>query len=216
MGKNIVTSVFLMLLAWLAWTSWQPPDITPNMQKIRATAPEQIDTAPVLWRVVTRRMVWKKAAEAMDQRLEKTGLRVIPIGRREEIELHAFDDVRTFAKRKDAARAKKAWEKRGFEASIIKPDDRFGVALGRLYLAAYAKQLQSRLRKSGMKYRYERRMVNIPTWRFTFPPATHAKAEKLWQRIQSLGVAEPSLMPERQFQALFKKLAPQNAQSSTK
>jgi len=205
MGKNIAASVLLVLLTWLAWTSWQPPKITPATQNIRAPIPELIDAAPILWRVVTRRMVWKKAAEAMHQRLEETGMRIITIGRKEEIELHAFDDVRTFAKREKAAHAKKVWEKRGFEASIIKPDDRFGVALGRLYLAAYAKQLQSRLRKSGMKYRYERRMVNIPTWRFTFPPASHAEAEELWQRIQSLGVAEPSLMPEPRFQALYNK-----------
>jgi len=165
--------------------------------------PEPVNAKPTLWRVVTRRMVWKKAVEAMDKRLEETSLRVIPIGRKEEVELYAFDDVRAFTRRKDAARAKKVWEKRGFEASIIKPNEYFGVALGRLYLAAYAKQLQRRLRKSGMKYRYERRMVNIPTWRFTFPAASHAEAEKLWQRIQALGVAEPSLMPENQFQAMY-------------
>lgn len=160
---------------------------------------------PTLWRVITRRMVWKKAAEAMHARLEESGLRVIPIGRKEDVELHAFDDVRTFIKRDEAVHAKKAWEKRGFEASVVKPDARFGVALGRLYLGAYAKQLQSRLRKSGMKYRYERRKVNIPTWRFTFPAASHAEAEKLWQRVQSLGVAEPSLMPETRFQPLYGK-----------
>jgi len=204
MGKNITASIALVFLTWLAWTSWQPPQTVSVTQQIRMATPEPMDTAPTLWRVVTRRLVWKKAAEAMDKRLEETGLRVIPIGRREEIELHAFDDARTFAKRKDAAHAKKAWEKRGFEASIIKPDTRFGVALGRLYMSAYAKQLERRLRKNGMKYRYERRMVNIPTWRFTFPATSHTEAEKLWQRIQSMGVAEPSLMPETQFQMLFK------------
>jgi len=205
MGKNLVSFILLILLTWLAWTSWQSPEVMPDAQEIRATVPEPMETAPALWRVVTRRMVWKKAAEAMHARLEETGLRVVTIGHREDVELHAFDDVRTFIKRAEAARAKKAWEKRGFEASIIKPDTRFGVALGRLYLAAYAKQLQSRLRKSGMKYRYERRKVNIPTWRFTFPATSHARAEKLWQRIQSLGVAEPSLMPETRFQPLYGK-----------
>jgi len=217
MGKNLTSFILLVLLTWLAWTSWQSPRVIPEAQKIRASIPESVETVPTLWRVVTRRMVWKKAAEAMHARLEETGLPVITIGRKEEVELHAFDDVRIFIKRDEAVRAKKAWEKRGFEASIIKPDARFGVALGRLYLAAYAKQLQSRLRKSGMKYRYERRKVNIPTWRFTFPAASHAEAEKLWQRIQSLGVAEPSLMPEKQFQTLYnKKLTPQRTQSFAK
>jgi len=205
MGKNLVSFILLVLLTWLAWTSWQSPEVISGAQKIRAAIPEPMETVPALWRVVTRRMVWKKAAEAMHARLEETGLRVVTIGRKEDVELHAFDDIRTFAKRKEAARTKKAWEKRGFEASIIKPDARFGVALGRLYLAAYAKQLQNRLRKNGLKYRYERRRVNIPTWRFTFPAASHAEAEKLWQQIQSLGVAEPSLMPEKQFQTLYNK-----------
>ncbi|MDQ6957698.1 MAG: hypothetical protein Q9M24_01150 [Mariprofundaceae bacterium] len=205
MGKSLTSFVLLILLTWLAWTSWQSPEIISGAQKIRAALPEPVETVPTLWRVVTRRMVWKKAAEAMHARLEETGLRVIPIGRKEDVELHAFDDVRTFAKRKEAVRAKRAWEKLGFEASIIKPNARFGVALGRLYLTAYAKQLQRRLRKNGMKYRYERRMVNIPTWRFTFPAASHAEAEKLWQRIQSLGVAEPSLMPAARFQPLYGK-----------
>jgi len=217
MGKNIVSFILLVLLTWLAWTSWQSPEVIPGARKIRAAMPEPMETTPTLWRVVTRRMVLKKAAEAMHARLEETGLRVVTIGRKEDVELHAFDDARTFIKRAEAARAKKVWKKRGFEASIIKPDARFGVALGRLYLAAYAKQLQNRLRKSGMKYRYERRMVNIPTWRFTFPAASHAEAEKLWQRIQSLGVAEPSLMPEKQFQTLYnKKLTPQRTQSFAK
>jgi len=203
MGKSLASFILLVLLTWLAWTSWQSPVTIPEVRKIRATIPDPIETRPALWRVVTRRMVWKKAAEAMYTRLEETGLRVVTIGHKEDVELHAFDDVRTFVKRKEAARAKRAWEKRGFEASIIKPEARFGVALGRLYLAAYAKQLQNRLRKNGMKYRYELRMVNIPTWRFTFPAASHAEAEKLWQRIQALGVAEPSLMPENQFRAMY-------------
>jgi len=214
MGRSLASFILLVLLTWLAWTSWQSPEVIPGAREIRATIPEPMETEPTLWRVVTRRMVWKKAAEAMHARLEETELRVVTIGHKEDVELHAFDDVRTFIKREEAVRAKRTWEKRGFEASIIKPNARFGVGLGRLYLAAYAKQLQSRLRKNGMKYHYERRMVNIPTWRFTFPAASHARAEKLWQQIQSLGVAEPSLMPETQFQALYNEnLTPQSTQN---
>jgi len=162
-----------------------------------------MDAAPALWRVVTRRMVWKKAAEAMYKRLKETGLRVTSVARKEKIELHAFDDARTFAQRKNATQARKEWEKRGFEADVINQDDHFGVGLGRFFLAAYARQMQEKLKKTGMKYSYERRIVNIPTWRFTFPAATHTDAEKLWQRIQALGIADPLLMPEKQFRVLF-------------
>ncbi len=198
MGNNIASFILLVLLTWLAWTSWQPPEITPNTRQARYSIPERTGAAPALWRVVTRRMVWKKAAEAMYKRLEESGLRVITLSRKEDVELYAFDDARTFTKHEEAVRARKIWEKYGFEASIIKPDKHFGVALGRLYLSAYARQLQTKLRKSGMKFRYARRMVHIPTWRFTFPAASHAEAEKLWRKIQSLGVADPALRPETQ------------------
>jgi len=204
-GRNITSFILLVLLTWLAWTSWQPPAVIPDTQPVSLAIPEPLDAAPTLWRVVTRRMVWKEAAEAMYKRLKEAGLRVTSVTRKEKIDLHAFDDARTFVQRKDATQARKKWEKRGFEADVIHQDDHFGVGLGRFFLAAYARQMQKKLKKNGMKYSYERRMVNIPTWRFTFPAASHAKARKLWQRIQALGVADPSLMPEKQFESLFGK-----------
>jgi len=203
MGKKITSALLLMLLAWLAWKSWQPPETIFGPQRIKVAIPERVNAEIRLWRVVTKRLVWKQAAQAMRQRLRENGLKVITIMRKEAVELHAFDDGRSFNTREDAVRAKKEWEHDGFEASIIKPDDHFGVALGRLYLAAYAQQLQQRLRKSGRRYSYDRHIVNILTWHFTFPAARHEQAERLWRRIQSLGVAEPVLIPEIEFQSTF-------------
>ncbi|RME38038.1 MAG: hypothetical protein D6794_06000, partial [Deltaproteobacteria bacterium] len=110
-----------------------------------------------------------------------------------------------------------AWEQKGFEASLIRPDEtHYGIALGRLYLAAYARQLQEKLTTSDMRYRYERRLVHIPTWRFTFPPAPEPEAEALWQRIQAMGVADPVLMPESEFQSLYRNPSKPQGQSATK
>jgi len=202
-GKNIASSILLVLLTWLAWASWQPPAVIPDAQPVRLSIPEPIHTEAAHWRVVTRRMVWQQAAEAMRKRLKKSGLHVIPITRKENVELHAFDDVRTFSKHNNAVLAKTKWKKLGFDASITKSDNLFGIALGRLYLAAYARRLQARLERRSLKYTYHRHIVHIQTWRFTFPTATRKDAEKLWQRIQVLGFADPVLMRETQFKLLY-------------
>jgi len=203
MLKNIVSMALLALLTWLAWTSWKPLENGSEGQQIRAAIPDRPDAEPRLWRVVTRRMVWKEAAESMQRRLRKSGLHVIAIPRRETVALHAFDDIRSFTGKKAAGRAKRNWESHGFEASIITSGDRFGISLGRIYLDAYAKELRDQLIKSGRKYRYDRHMVNIRTWRFTFPAGTHQQAEKLWRRVQGLGVANPAMMPEEEFRTAF-------------
>ncbi len=218
------------LLGWLAWLAWQPPTPAPPPLQVRAPIPEPVPepapeqlpneasaagqqpdrakrpATPRLWRVVTHRFVWKQAARELHKQLADAGLPVRVIARKEDVELHAFDDARLFTRRADAVKARQAWKNKGFEASLIRPDEaHFGVALGRLYLAAYARQLQARLAASGMRYRYERRLVHIPTWRFTFPPTPKPAAEKLWNRLQQMGVADPVLMPERQFQSLYGK-----------
>ncbi len=205
MKRNITSSILLVLLTWLAWTSWQPPAVIPDPQSVRLAIPESMHAGATLWRVVTRRMVWQQAAKAMHKRLEEAGLRVTPISRKEDVELHAFDDARTFSNHNDAVLAKQEWKKRGLDASITKSEHIFGIALGRLYLAAYARRLQERLKKNAMKFNYDRRIVHIPTWRFTFPASTHHDAEKLWQRIQILGFADPALIPETQFMTLYNK-----------
>ncbi len=205
MVKNIIALALLGLLICSAWVIWRMPANSPRVSQIRFTLPGHPDAKPRLWRVVTRRMVWKQAAAAMQKRLRESGLRVVPIVRREAVEVHAFNDIRSFASRDAAERARDEWEKHGFEANVITGKGRFGVALGRVYLDAYAQQLREQLEKKGRKYHYDRHLVNIRTWRFTFPAASHAQALELWRRVQKLGVADPALMPETQFKRLFGK-----------
>ncbi|MDX8392090.1 MAG: hypothetical protein R8K53_05925 [Mariprofundaceae bacterium] len=193
----------LFLLAWLAWTAWQPPFISAADLSVTHALPERSGSAAVQWRVLTRRMIVPKAADAMQQTLVERQLPAIALKRQEQVELHAFDDPRSFAKREEAVAARNLWKKAGFEAELIKPDAHFGVALGRLYLVAYAQQLQRRLDKENRVYTYHRRQLSIPTWRFTFPPLPYTEAKTLWLKVQETGVADPVLMRESRFQRTF-------------
>ncbi|HXH64107.1 MAG TPA: hypothetical protein VNH42_01200 [Mariprofundaceae bacterium] len=156
-----------------------------------------------LWRVVTRRLVWGQAAKAMQERLQQAGFSPILLQRKEPVEMHAFDDATLYQDYPSAAKAAAAWRKLGFDANVIKAPSAYLVGLGRFFIASYAEQMQERLQRAGRKYRYQRRMVEIPTFRFTFPPESHAEADALWQQIQNLGIADPILMPESRFQQMF-------------
>jgi len=206
LGKATVL-LLLILSGWLAWMAWQPPFISASALSAPHVLPERPGEDAVLWQVLTRRMIVPKAAAAMRATLAERGLSVIPVKRQEQVELHAFDDPRTFAKREDAVRVRDIWKKAGFEAELIKPDNRFGVALGRLYLAAYAQALQRRLQKEKRDYAYHRRQLSIPTWRFTFPPLPYSEAKVLWLKVQETGVADPVLMRESRFQITFGRLS---------
>lgn len=195
--------VVLGLLAWAGWLLWQPPEMAVQSRPVMLHMPDRPGDAFELWRVVTRRMIVPKAAEELGESLRQRGLPAISIAHQEQVELHAFDDPRSFASRQDAVSARDAWKKAGFEAELIKPDENFGVALGRLYLAAYAQQLQHRLEHAGYPYTYHRRLLNVPTWRFTFAPAPYAEANALWVQVQAMGVADPVLMRESRFRAMF-------------
>ncbi len=203
MLRRSVALLALFVCAWLAWMAWQPPFISASALSAAHVLPDRPGEDAVLWRVVTRRMIVPKAAAAMRETLVGRGLPVISLKRQEQVELHAFDDPRTFAKREDAVRVRDIWKKAGFEAELIKSDNRFGVALGRLYLAAYAQQLQRRLQKEKRTYIYHRRQLSIPTWRFTFPPAPYRQAKALWLKVQETGVADPVLMRESRFRLAF-------------
>jgi len=214
--RSFISILALAGMAWLAWVAWQPPLLSspssmhpspPAPAKAHSEAalalPDRPGEAVELWRVVSRRMIVPKSAMAMKIALTERGMHVIPIQRQEQVELHAFDDVRTFARREDAVRARELWKKAGFEAELIKVDAQFGIALGRLYMAAYAQELQHRLQKSKRKFTYHRRQLNIPTWRFTFPAAPYAQARALWLKVQETGVADPVLMRESRFEAAY-------------
>ncbi len=215
--RRAIAFLALIGIAWLAWMAWQPPFVVtavlpgPNIPaavKSQATVlalPERPGEAAALWRVVSRRMIVPKAAAAMKATLIGRGLTVIPVQRQEQVELHAFDDPRNFAKREEAVRVREAWKKAGFDAALIKSDGRFGVALARLYMSAYAQKLQRRLQKSKRRFIYDRRQPTISTWRFTFPAAPYAEAKALWLTVQETGVADPVLMRESRFQTIFGK-----------
>lgn len=201
--KTTLSLVVLALLAWAGWLLWLPPAITAHSGAVMKHLPERPGEESGLWRVVTRRMIVPKAASEMGDNLRQRGLPAILITHQEQAELHAFDDPRRFEDRGDAVRARNAWKKAGFDAELIRPDERFGVALGRLYMAAYAQQLQHRLESSKRPYTYERRQLDIRTWRFTFAPAPYADASALWSKVHQMGVADPVLMRESRFRAMF-------------
>ena len=156
-----------------------------------------------MWRVVSRRMIVPKAADVLGKTLRARGLSPLMIRRRETVELHAFDDPRDFAERKAAARVRDAWKKAGFDAELTFSDGHFGVALGRLYMTAYAQELERRLKRSKRVYIYHRKQLEIPTWRFTFAAAPYDEAKRLWRKVQETGVADPVLMREARFRRMF-------------
>ena len=205
MLRRGISLVLLCLLLWAGWMVWQPPPepVSLPVQMAQQALPDRPGDAPGLWRVVSRRMIVPKAAKALERSLLERGLTPITVAHQEEVELHAFDDPRTFDAREDAVQAREIWKKSGFEAELIGSDGRFGVALGRLYMVAYAQALQRRLEQEKHPYTYHRRQVNIPTWRFTFAAAAYAEAKLLWSKVQAMGMADPVLMHESRFRSLF-------------
>jgi len=228
--KRAGQAALLLGLLLLAWFIWQPPAPAPGPEPVIAMLPEpppqkpeaprrQAEPAkPVaaspkkqhLWRVVTRRIVWSAAVKTLEKRLKEAGLEPIRLKRREPVIMHAFDDATLFATREAAEKARREWLKKNIEATVIKANievgkDIYMVGLGRFYLTEYAEQVQNRLKAIGKPYRYERRTVTIPVYRFSFAPLPKREAEKLWQQLQDMGVATPVLMPEAEFQKAYGK-----------
>jgi len=223
----------LIVLAGVAWFVWQPPAPAPNPAAVYAPMPEAPLVTPVIqpegspdteqadpdavpeiapplpqWRVVTRRIVWKAAVNTLEERLNEAELAPIKIKRKEPVIMHAFDDASLFRTQAAAEAARKKWLKEHIEATVIKANievnkDIYMVGLGRFFLTEYAEQIQNRLKQIGKPYRYERRTVTIPVYRFSFPARDKREAEKLWQQLQDLGVATPVLMPEKEFQKAY-------------
>lgn len=201
--RLILKLLALLILSGVAWTSWQIPQMQGPKRDVRMSIPLFGGSEGGKWRVVTRKLVWKQAAQSMQKRLEQDGFKVTPITRRETVELYAFDDPRTFATRKQAALAESTWRKKGIGADVIKYDNSFGVALGRFFMPEHAEKRRQALEKSGGKYSYEQRTIEIPVYRFTFPAAKRSTAEKLWKHLQELGIADPALIREDRFTALY-------------
>ena len=206
--KKIASILFVLTCFILAWIAWNPPSQSYITQEIHLAIPniEPIDQGD--WRVVTKRMVWKKAVDKMMRMLHEAGFEPLLISKSEPIELHAFDDARYFQEKKDAYAAKTWWEKHHVDADVLKisgDGDKltFHIALGRYYIAAYADQAQKELEATGRPYRYEKRMVVIPSYRFAFPVMPKSEAEILWKQLQNMGVADPVLMQNSAFEKLY-------------
>ncbi len=205
--SRLVSWLAVAAAAGLAWWAWHPP-APPDVSVVRVPIPPGARQAPAHWRVVTHRFVWKKGAEAMRARLQALGFAPIVIVREEIVEVHAFDDPRLFASEKEARKAAAAWRKKGVDAVAVEvraPQGKraYRVALGRFYLDAYAREQAKRLAATGLAYRYERRAMRLPTWRFATQPLARAEAEAVFRALAAAGLGEPRLLREDEFQRLF-------------
>lgn len=201
--KQTLVAVALLLTTWLAWQAWQPPVTSQPGLTVRTALPEVEDAGPELWRIVTKRMVWKQAIASMRDRLYKEGFETELIVKREPVEVHAFDDPGSFKTLEEARKVEGQWRKRKIDAQALKREITFGVALGRFYITSYAEQMQARLKTIGLPYHYERRTVIVPAYRFIFNPMEKKQAEKSWIQVKNLGIAEPAMMKESEFQRLY-------------
>ena len=203
--KHLPIAVAMILAGWLAWQAWQPPETPPTQVSVKGTLPAKVDAGPEMWRIVTKRMVWKEAIASLRDRLYKEGFETQLIVKEEPIELHAFDDPGVFKTQDAAEKVKKVWRKRKVEAEVLKREITYIVGLGRFFLTSYAEQMEERLKTIGLPYVYERRTVTIPAYRFVFKPMEKVEAEKSWKKLQNLGIAEPAMMKEVEFQRIFGK-----------
>ncbi len=191
------------LLGWLVWTGWHPP-ASVSRNAIHFPLPNDTEKA-VLWRVVTRRVISMPSLQGMIGQFSRAELYPAIFSRNEEVELHAFEDMRSFTTGKEAARARDEWIRLKLNADIIRRDGSFRIALGRFFMAAHASHVHAQLKKTGRPFRYEKRHVAIPVRRFTFRPLPLARAQQLWKKVKELGFADPVLMPERQFADIYGK-----------
>lgn len=220
MGK-ILAMLVVALASILTWWAWHPPLLSSEVQQVRFSIPNIAPLDAGKWRVVTRRMVWKKAVESMRTQLLRLGYPLTLIRKKEPIELHAFDDARVFATKREAYLAKTKWEKAHVDADVLDTSSAtktpvYRVELGRYYLSAYAKEAQQQLDQAGMPYRYQKRQVMIPSYRFAFPLMFKSEAEILWRQLQNMGIADPVMMQAVKFEELYSAYTNKSAKRSNK
>jgi len=200
--RFIIISLLIAVAAFAAWASWQPPQPPPPSKLVRGSF-EAAEADRGRWMVLTRPIVWKKAADSLKLRLQEEGFGPIVIQRREKVSLHAFDDERVFSRRGDTAGAIEEWRKLKVDTTITAVNDGFGISLGRFFMPEYAKRMEKTLNDSGKPYQYARRQMEIDVFRFTFPPASQQEAETLWRQVQATGLADPVLMTETRLKFMF-------------
>jgi len=215
------SALLVILMAAGAWQAWHPPTVVSQVQPLAFSIPNIAPLDAGLWRVVTRRMVWKKAVNGMQRQLNTLDYPLTLIRKKEPIELHAFDDVRLFSTKKEAYVAKAWWKKKNVDADVLDTSEAgdapiYRVELGRYYLSAYAQDAQEQLKAAGKPYRYQKRQVMIPSYRFAFPAMTKSEAEILWRRLQNMGVADPVMMQASKFDSLYQAYVSKSAKRSNK
>jgi len=200
----------------LAWIAWQAPARAPEANMVRTPIPKLPDSAlepestvaeTTMWRIVTRRVVSKAAFTSLKRKLEGMHLAPVTIKNQEDVTMHAFDDAILFKTSSNAWKASHIWKSHQIESTVIKVEDAgvYLVGLGRFFQAKYAEGVQKRLEKTGRKYRYQKRTVPIPTWRFTFSATDKQQAQDLWKKLHDTGVIMPVLIAEDRFQELYMK-----------
>jgi len=202
--RSFASALLVVAAAWLAWVVWRPAPPPFPEPPVRQALPQQEGVPQADLYVVTRRLVWKQAVADMGKRLKEAGLEPIDIHNREPVELHTFDDPTSFKSQRSAEKRKAEWRKAGISgAEVLKSCGRFIVGLGRFYLTAYAEQMQNRLKRLGKPYKYERRNITIPAFRFAFGPMNQEAADQTWGKLQNMGLADPVVMPAAQFMDLY-------------
>ncbi|MDQ6970058.1 MAG: hypothetical protein Q9M16_06095 [Mariprofundus sp.] len=206
--KTLLQLSCAALLATLAWYAWQTPaPVSDAPSSIRLMIPHSIEATSKprqLWRVITRRLITKTARLALKRRLTAMHLKPIKIQSMEEITMHAFDDAELFTTRKQARIAARFWQQHNIPSNVIKVrKNLYLLGLGRFYQPVYATGTEQQLTKAGRAFRYQKRNVPVPTWRFTFAASNKNKAEKLWRKLNASGIIMPVIMSENQFQASY-------------
>lgn len=203
--KNIVGFIIVLGLSWTAWNAWFPPEIIDKQRDVRAWIPERPHLGSLedeKWRVFTKRMVWKKAVEELEAKFKEHNMNPIILNRKEAVQLHVFDDPRTFVSRTEAEAALKEWKVDSVDI-LRRSDGKYMLGLGRFYLPEYAKLRQEALQALKKPFKYGQDTKIIPTYRFIFPALSEKEAEVLWKNIQDMGAINPVMMTENEFNAMF-------------
>ncbi|MDQ6975146.1 MAG: hypothetical protein Q9M22_01125 [Mariprofundaceae bacterium] len=202
--RHLLVSLLLIALSWATWMVWVSPQQapTPAAVDVYITAPPA--STDGLWRVLTHRMVWKQGVHDLQRKLASIGLTPQLITRKERVKLYTFDDARTFISVASARGAQAAWQQHGImDVDVVVKNSGYGLGLGRYYIMEFARNTEQRLRRSGLPYKRDKRVVRIPAMRFVFPPMSRPKADTLWQKLQALGVGKPIIIRDEEFKRRY-------------